>query len=291
MSLSLVVRKNIRDYTPKMTANLETIREVTGVDFQVEIDFAGVKAAIPATNSYCDRLGEVFYDWYLKSLASRIKGFAQDPLQREAFVEAFSERKTIRFVMVAKIPDGAYGKTSNDGGVLVAHIPIDNFCSNVDNLGGDLSKTCSGGGPLSLVQRKNIADYNHKLQSNLADIKESTGIDFDVEIDWADIVKQMGSTNSYVDRVGESFYDWYLTALARNLKRLCADELGKEAFAERCGPKKTIQFRVIDKAPKQFEGKYVWTEIPSDGTLLLTIPKNNVCSNVDNCGTDIEKLL
>lgn len=289
MSLSLVLRKNIRDATPTMTANLEKIREASGIDFVVEIDFAGVKAALPADNSYGDRLGECFYSYYLSPLANNVKRFCENPLQREAFIEHLSEKKTIRFVLTKnKLGGNGYSQTSDDQGVLLCTIPISNFCTNVDYLGSDLSTSLAGSGPLSLSQRKNIADYNEKLQIHLATINTATGIDFDVEIDWAEVAKHF-SDSSYKDRLGEAFYDWYIGALARSLTKLCADELGKEAFVDRCGAKKTIRFTITEK-PKD-EHVYVYSDIPSDGTLVILVPKKKLCTNVDYTGADIEKLL
>jgi len=288
--LSLILRKNIRDFTPKMTSNLEMMKEASGVDFTVEIDFAGIKAVLAADNSYGDRLGEALYDWYMTALAKNVKRFCEAPLQKEAFAEHLGEKKTIRFnITKAKLADSyAYALTADEGGVLVCTIPVDKFCSNVDNLGNDLNKALAGSGPLSLNQRKNISDYNEKLQSNLAVIKTATGIDFDVEIDWADIAKQMAQSD-YKERLGEAFYDWYLTALGRSLTKLCSDELGKEAFVDKCGAKKLIRFQIVEKAKDDYV--YVFSEIPSDGTLVISVPKKKLCSNVDNTGNDIEKML
>jgi hypothetical protein len=273
-----------------MTSNLEAIKVASGVDFSVEIDFAGIKAVLAADNSYGDRLGEALYDWYMGALAGNVKRFCQAPLQKEALVEHLGEKKTIRFVVTkAKLADTyAYAQTADDGGVLVCTIPVDKFCSNVDNLGNDLNKALAGSGPLSLNQRKNIADHNEKLQSNLATIKTSTGIDFDVEIDWADIAKQMAQSD-YKERLGEAFYDWYLTALSNSLKKLCSDELGKEAFVDKAGAKKLIRFQIVEKAKDDYV--YSVSEFLSDGTLVISIPKKKMCSNVDNTGNDIEKLL
>jgi len=70
----------------------------------------------------------------------------------------------------------------------------------------------------------------------------------------------------------------YLGGLSRNLTRLCADELGKEAFADKCGAKKLIRFILTEK-PKN-PNAYVYSEFAADGTLDIVIPKKNVCSCV-----------
>ena len=287
--LSLTTRKNIKDNEPKLQAALAAIAKASGITFDVEIDWLLYVDAVEA-KGYKDRVGEIFYDWYIKSLASYIEKFCADPIQKESFVESFSSRHTIGFAIHAEAPEGHtsdYQWTSNDNGLLCINIAKDRICSNTGNTGNDLSKCCSGDGPLSVATRKNIQDKDALRAKHMKAITAAVGIEFDMEVDWVSF-SQACATKGYTDRPGEIAYDWYLKGLSEYIVKFAADQIQKEAFIETFGERKTISIRIHDPAPEGHTSDYVWTSNES-GVLCINTTKDRICSNTGNTGNDLSK--
>jgi len=290
--LTVATRKNIADSDKKRLAHLKTIKTACGIDFEVEVDWVAVALACK-DRGYADRAGEVVYDWYLDGLSNSIKSFCADPIQKESFIESFGERKAISFNIITTELDEesphryAYSWIENKGGVLEINVPIARFCSNTSNTGDNLSKACSGDGPLTVATRKNIKDNEVARKKNLTRIQKATGIEFEIEVDWvpfAALAKERG----YEDRIGEVIYSWYLEGLASNLETLCKDEMCKEAVGEACS-KKTIAFLIVDE--EEMNGSYVKCTFSDDGALNVSVSKSRLCSNTSNTGSDIESRL
>lgn len=280
--LSLTARKDIKEYESKLQENLKTIETASGILFETEFDWLSL-APIAEERGYKDRVGEIMYSWYLEGLASNIKRFCQDPIQKEAFVEAFGTAKRISFEIYDESL-GGYSRTRNDNGTLMMGARKSCFCSNVSECGDDLSKTCSGDSGLSVATRKNIQDNEPARKTNLGRINKAVGIEFELEHDWVALAK-VAAERGYEDRVGEIIYDWYLSSLAGNLESLCKDDMSKEAVAEAC-EKKTIAFVL---APSGTSGYGACTFV--DGVLTASLPVDNFCSNVSELGKDIESQL
>jgi len=86
--------------------------------------------------SSLDQVPEAIQSYALNGLASNIKRFCTEAILKEAFVEAFSSKKLVRFVM-EKTPwkEGGYWKTTNTDGVLTISSNPSNFPSNADYCG------------------------------------------------------------------------------------------------------------------------------------------------------------
>ena len=291
--LSVATRKNIQDSQKVLQKHLKTIKTATGIDFEVEIDWV-VMAAIAEERGYTDRAGEMMHEAYVSSLADNIKRFCEDAIQKEAFVESFKERHAITFILEEVQDDesphrSSYAWTSNNSGVLTVHLPKDRWCSNVSCAGDDLSKTCSGDSPLSVATRKNIQDQEAGRKKLMTRLNKATGLDFELEIDWV-VFAENAKTRGYEDRAGEIVYGWYLGALVDNLESLCKDSMSKEAFTEAV-EKKVIAFTIEEDTDKlESSSSYCETKF-NDGTLVVVIPKDRLCSNVSECGRDIESHL
>ena len=95
----------------------------------------------------------------------------------------------------------------------------------------------------------------------------------------------------YKDRAGEVVYDWYLGALANSITKLCSDNMSKEAFQESC-EKKVIAFILHTGPQEELLSAYCYSQTTfEDGVLKVLIPKERLCSNVGDTGTDMESRL
>jgi len=282
--LSLTARKDIKEFEKSLEEHIKTIEGATGIKFETEFDWLALSVAAEE-RGYKDRAGEIMYSWYLGGLASNIVSFCKDDIQKESFVETFGSAKRITFEFYEK-KSGEYGysRTRNDNGTLVMGAPKDCFCSNVSEIGNDLSATCSGDAGLNVATRKNIKDSESARKTNLDRINAAVGLQFELEHDWLALSK-VAATRGYADRIGEIIYSWYLDALASNLERLCKDEMSKEAVADACG-KKTIAF-VLAPAGTSGYGKCTF----ENGVLTAAIPPENFCGNTSELGNDIESQL
>lgn len=289
--MSVAARKNIADNGKKLATALKTIKTACGIDFELDVDW--VKCSVVAKErGYEDRAGDIIYDWYMGGLADNITSFCKDAIQKESFTEAFGERKNIAFVIHESMDEedphrSDYVWVRNEGGVLQVNIPKERFCSNVSNTGNDLSKACSGDGPMSVATRKNIKDQEPTRKKHLTRIQKATGLDFEVEVDWA-VFAVAAKERGYEDRVGEIIYSWYLDGLAGNLESLCKDEMCKEAVAE-AAHKKVISFQIVPQ--EELESAYVRCTFGDDGTLIVSVSTERFVSNTSNTGNDIESRL
>jgi len=287
--MTVATRKNIKDSEPDRKKNLTSLQKATGIEFEVDVDWVDA-AEVSNARGYTDRVGEIIYSWYLGGLASNVEQFVKDAIQKESFVEAFGEKKTIAFSIIKGEPEEdsphryAYVWVSNNGGVLTINIPEGRFCSNVSYTGDNLSKACSGDGPMTVATRKNIKDSEPARKKALTRIQKATGIEFEVEVDWA-VLAEVAKVRGYEDRVGEIIYSWYLEGLASNLESLCKDDMCKEAVQEACA-KKVITFTLVE--PEELEsGAYQQVKFSDDGALVISSSKERFCSNVSYTGSDI----
>jgi len=293
MSLPLVLRKNIRDTTPKLQEHLAAIQEVTGVEWMFEVDFGAVKAGLEAVKnvSYSDRLGEIIQDSYLSGLTANIKNFCKDMLLKEALLEG-ADKKVIRFTLVKEDPKAKetyYVRTRLNEGILEITVPDAKFAYNTAETGRDLMNSLKGAGPLSLEQRKNIADHVPKMTELLERLKNATGVEYDCEVDFPSVATLIKGT-SYESRLGDIIYESYLGGLITNLENLCKDELAREAWLDKTNARKLIRI-VVDATEAKNENRYQFTQFESDGTFVVHIPKSKFAYNTSETGRDVEKQL
>jgi hypothetical protein len=251
-----------------------------------------VLAPVAEEKGYKDRVGEIVYDWYLGGLSSSIESFCKDPIQKEAFVEAFGSAKRITFELYdPEEGDYSYVNTKNDNGSLVLRVPKTRFVSNTSNTGDDLSKCCSGdAGPMTVATRKNIKDNEATRKKNLTRITKASSIEFEVDVDWVDAATT-AKDRGYEDRVGEIIYNWYLDGLAGSVESFCKDAIQKESFVETFGEKKTIAFNIVKgEMDEESPNRYAYSWINNkDGHLEINIPEARFCSNVSNTGDNLSK--
>ena len=288
--LSVAARKNIKDQEPNRKKFLTKIQKTCGLEFDVDIDWI-VASENSKARGYEDRAGEVFYSWYLEALATSIESFCSDPIQKEAFLETFGEKKTIAFNLVKSPLDDehphrySYSWVANKDGVLELNIPTERLASNVSTAGDNFSKACSGDSAISVATRKNIKDYEREFKKHMTRINKATGIEYELEIDWVPFAAAAKS-RGYEDRVGEAIYSWYLEALANSLETLCKDDMSKEAVVESC-ERKTIAFKLIEQSELEGYSKCTF----DDGVLTVSLSTERFASNVGACGNDIESRL
>jgi hypothetical protein len=135
---------------------------------------------------------------------------------------------------------------------------------------------------LSLPTRKNLRDNEDKKKEHLARIEAASGksgVEFTIKNDIA-VAEQLAS-NGYADRIGEIFYDSYLSYLADALTKLCSSEDNKAALGG-SWTSNNIYFETDEKAENYqqitFEG----------GDIRMACKKSNIWSNISYLGGDIE---
>lgn len=282
--LTVLMRKNIADATKQMNEHLATINKASGIEFDVEVDWAQFAVAT-VDKGYQDRVGDIIYNWYLKGFAKHVETFCKDPIQREAFTESFGSRKQIAFILAAdKHADrrSTYHFTLNHDGVCEIHIVKDRFTTSADSTGEDLAQACSGDGPLSVTTRKNISDSAETRAGFIGRINKASGLQFEYEIDWESVAPAC-KERGYDNRAGE-VVGWYLKGLAENVEKICADDMGKEAFAEAC-EKQNILVKAVPQDEVGSNG-YV-TCVLKEGVLIVSIGKDRITTNAGNTGSDI----
>lgn len=133
--LNVATRKNIKDAESNRKTNLDRINKAVGIEFELDHDWVALAKAA-ADRGYEDRVGEIIFNWYLGGLADNLERLCKDDMSKEAVAEA-CEKKTIAFVLAPKGTSG-YGACTFVDGVLTVTLPVDNFCSNVGELGKDI---------------------------------------------------------------------------------------------------------------------------------------------------------
>jgi hypothetical protein len=218
-------------------------------------------------------------------LAWNVECFVKDALMKEAFVEAFSSKHTLAFVLVTDVPDAhssSYTWTQDKSGVLTVNLNKSKICYNSADTGNDLVKCLAGEGALTLLTRKNIKDREVDRKANLARIEKACGISFDLEVDWP-ALDAAATAAKYPNRIGDFVYKYYLDGIASNLEKLCKDDMCKEAFVE-ANDKKLIHFSLVPDS--EMEGKYTVCKFDG-GVFHVHLSKERICYNAADAGQDI----
>eukprot|EP00727_Mastigamoeba_balamuthi_P010413 m51a1_g5995 hypothetical protein (280) ;mRNA; f:291756-293033 len=276
--LPLPLRKAIRDAEakkPEYIAAIEDVFGIKGVTF--ECDYAALHAALAAGSK--EQVPNVI-DAYLRDFASGAKRLLEDGTTREWWVRDWTSKKIV-FRVAPKAFSG-YCRQVLEGGVLFWEVKADTFYTNVDELASRAPAGLSG----NLELAKNLKEYEPKRAENLAAIAAALGVgsvEFEADID---AVNAAAKDRGYDNRAGEILFDWYLGGLASNLKRMCGDEMVKEAMREAVSAKKIV-FR-INSNPKG--GSYTH-DFFEGGALVVEVKPGNLACNVGDCGSELEKLL
>lgn len=207
-------------------------------------------------------------------------------MKKESLIEACTAKK-IGFQVLSKadwdsVGYGSYCRIRVVSGVLMMECKPDSFCSNVDYVCKDFDKCFSGEGGLSLKSRVCIRDTEAERQGHLDAINAAAGTTFTFECDWPALVKP-AAARGYEDREGE-VVTWHLGGFKYNLCKILADEMGKEAFLDKC-PAKVIRFVVDASIPSGKVTRFV------NGGVNMCVKPDYLGSNVDYTGDDIESQL
>lgn len=134
---------------------------------------------------------------------------------------------------------------------------------------------------VSLATRKNIRDNEEKKKENLGKIEGVTG-KTGLEFAWKDevAVAEALAKNGYADRIGEIFFDSYLSQLADALGTFCQNDDNKAALNAIWKTKK-ILFEIDEKA----EG-YQQITFPN-GDLRMAAKAGNIWTNIGELGGDL----
>jgi hypothetical protein len=135
---------------------------------------------------------------------------------------------------------------------------------------------------LSLGTRKNLRDNEEKKKASLERIEKASGksgVEFTIKNDIA--VAESLASNGYADRIGEVFYDAYLSQLAESIEKLCADADNRAALGGSWTSNK-IFFETDEKT----EGYQQITIV--NGDLRLSCKASNIWTNLSYLGGDLE---
>ncbi|KAM9971016.1 hypothetical protein ACTFIW_010990 [Dictyostelium discoideum] len=110
--------------------------------------------------------------------------------------------------------------------------------------------------PLALTSRKSLKDNEESLKTNLASIEKSLGEAFAIEFDFEDIITKCNDswvTNS----CGSIFYKDVVGNLAKNMVKVGADSLIKEAFIAAVPNKKFVFICADEKLESYWKYQFV----------------------------------
>jgi hypothetical protein len=223
-------------------------------------------------------VGEYVFD-IINALQRNLESkFKDDDIARAALQSAWTTG-VVRLVLgTAKKGDNSYHKTAVENGDLVVTMYQ---LSNVGDIGSELINTLEDPATaLSLKSALDVKKYEEERTELLVEIQTIVGLASEVtfDLDWKTCNKL-----GYKNRVGEYTVD-IVKALRSNLKRMCEEELTKEAISESWT---TGVLRLAeDKKVKNYHScDFV------DGDLVIGYKPENALSNIGDIGRDIESKL
>jgi len=284
--LPLKSSANLRSHLEKMNEHLATIATATGKS-GLEFSFKDIKAvdAQLKKNGYENRVGEI-QSTYLENLASFLTTMCGDDTAKTALNQKWTSNK-IFFEMDAKSP--TYQNVNFPGGDMRLYCKPDNIWTNISTLGADIPGQLTSeytGVTLSLKSVQNIREYEQKstdyLQAIATAIGRKTPVAFVVE-DLKGIDEQLNK-NGYNNRVGEVLWEAYLNQISSKLTSLCADDMVKDAIAEK------FTNNLVFKCDPKCEG-YQNCKFDAGNNLVMFCKPTNIWTNISYLGEDIEKQL
>jgi len=290
MSLSLAVKKNVRDNEAAIQAAAKKLEMFSGGPITVDVDYAAVNEVLAKLKGYNDRPGEIV-KWIIEGLAGKWDYmFKNDQDFKDTLAKAWTTKKLIVKPNSYKRPSGGeYHNVTLEEGSLVVNCDPELIASNVADIGKSAQtslglKTEAG---YSLKLAKNVVDYKKKIDEKEKAIATATGVsgvsfkvDF-LKIDaWIRALPNNGG-KGYEDRAAEVAF-WVIDNLGNNLIKLAKDDLVKEALQE--GWKGEIHMG----EPNAKLANYHETQF-KDGQLWVF--SRSPMTNVSDIGKDIEKRL
>lgn len=139
---------------------------------------------------------------------------------------------------------------------------------------------------LSLDVRKNIRDeWDNKKDTIKEKMKTSTGVDWEIEIDWNAVHTAIDEKNSFKGRPGYAAFST-INGFVSNTAKQLEDPLVKGAFLEAV-PKRTIVYGVQPKLVQSGYCDVVFT----DGMLGLHSKNDKMCTNIQDIGQNLISLI
>jgi hypothetical protein len=239
---------------------LEKLNTATGADdWSFEADFQSILPQLDKNSQ--DRIGDIYYQSALDSLAKCVENKLKIETTKEAFNEATPNHKVI-FRVNDKQRD--YWDVKFENGNLVTEHK--KSIANINQLEYFALEDIIPTPGLPLVVKLNIEEYKPKEAESLERIAEATGAgDWVFEVDFDAIVPQLDPNTGKT--IGRLYYQDCLPLLANNIKsKLSKSETLKEAFNEATSERKIV-FRVVDK-----QAKY-WDIVFQNGSLVVSHKK------------------
>jgi len=288
--LSLAVRKNIRDNEPKLKEAAAKLTPFAGGEVTVEVDYDAFNKLMSKDDSYIDRAGEGV-EWIVAGLAGSWEyQYGQEDEFKQVLSTAWTTKKLIIETGGYKRPSGGPDHSvSLRNGSIVVGCDDGYIVTNTADIGKEahvrLGLVTPAGHNLSLS--KNIREYQPQIDEAIKEIVAASGVSgvtFNVDYgrldQWMKALPDDGGSG-YENRSAEIAF-WLIGGLAGNIKRICSDDMVKEALQEAW--KGEIQLT----PPNPKLADYHLTEI-KDGKMILKYRSPH--SNVDSVGHDIEKHL
>jgi hypothetical protein len=263
---------------------LEKLNEATGKQFTLKIEWDQMIKDHMQPNSP-GSLGSSLLESCFGGLVDNIVKLCNDKdfPGKEVFCEAASTG-TIIFNSNKndKKATGYFATAFVNGDIVVSYKSI----CNVYDIGSNIPELLTveyEEVKMPYIARKSIAQAEEKREEKMGIINTATGRTFELSVDWAKMLPFMLANNGRPANVGSTLFDSVLTGLSDNLKKLCADDLGKEGFNESATTGKIILTTWDDKKASGY-----YKESFENGDLVVAF--KSICNCYD-IGKGIEKLL
>jgi hypothetical protein len=131
-TLPLALKKDLRDNEENLKKHLQEIKNITGVEFTVEISPSMGEINNKIDGSYKNRLGEIVYNSLMGEVAALFKKNSADSMVKDALIEATPAKKII-FEMTDSA--SSYHDIVFSNGSLVIKFKPQNIWTNISDIG------------------------------------------------------------------------------------------------------------------------------------------------------------
>jgi len=281
--IPIKLKKNIDEKEEKKQELLEKLNAATGRDFTLKIEWEQMIKDHMDKN-YTSSFGGTLYESCFEGLVDNICKLCNDKhfSGKDAFNE-FASTGTIIFNSNKndKKAPSYYAVAFVNGDLVVSF----KYICNTYDIGSNIPELLTvvyEEVTMPYLSRKSLAEYEEKKEEYMTVINEASGKTFELAIDWVKMVPFVTKDNRPT-YLGSTLYESVLSGLSENIKKLCADELGKEGFEEAASTSKIILTTWEDKKASGY-----FKESFENGDLVIAFKQ--ICNCYD-IGSGIEKLL
>jgi hypothetical protein len=232
VDMPLKLKKNIDEVQEKHEELKEKLRDATGRDFTLKIEWAQMITDHMDKN-YPGSFGSTLLESCFEGLVSNIVRVCTN----EAYPgkDAFNEHASSGVIIFnsnkndKKAP--SYFATKFENGDLVVSFK---YICNTYDIGSNIPELMTveyEEVKMPFLTRKSLAEKEEKKEEYMGIINEATGRTMELHVDWPKMLPFM-IKDSRPDYVGSTLYESVLEGLSSNIKKLCEDDMGKEAFNE-----------------------------------------------------------